>query len=201
MVKMTKKFRASYSVLSAWASGNYETAVKMYFKMDTYTSPQMAEGKEWHNRWETYIKRCKRLPLELGNDPLVDPKTELKLVVDIADWLELVGRIDCFDNGTVYEFKTGATPGNSNSYEIQAGVYGVISLLSGYKPTQCQIRHYNQHKKVSSCSIYWVTEKRLKDALAWVEGNASEMHDYLTTNDLYAKLGGQDYAAAANTAG
>ena len=45
------KFRASYSVISLWASGNWEMAVGQYFKLRKFTTEEMADGKDHHEQW------------------------------------------------------------------------------------------------------------------------------------------------------
>jgi len=184
-----KTFRASYSVLSQWSQGNWQDAIKMYFKMPTPTYQAMAEGKAWHEKWANFIDKVKMLPVEFTNQKLIAPQTELKIVVHLADWLDLVGVIDCYDEKTIYEFKTGSTNSTANYYETQAGVYGILAKLTDREAEKCHIMHYNQHTKEADTTIIWLTDKMLEGTLEWIQGNAAEMHSYLVDNNLYEELG------------
>lgn len=184
---MTNKFRASYSILSAWASGDWERAVKMYFKLETFTSPAMEEGKRFHEQWAKYIEENKSTPPELGGIKLLNPTPEIKKTVNIHDWLDLVGVIDCYDKPIIYEWKTGKQSSESHASSPQAGVYGVLATLAGFYADKAEIYHYDQHLKKSDMSIVWLTDKVLKDSLNWVETLSSEMHNFLLENGLYEK--------------
>lgn len=111
------KFRASYSVLSKWATGlpDYqEEAVRMYFKMPSDTASYMKEGQDLHKEWENEVINNKRMPAVFGGKPL-SPKhyTERKIVADVNEWLEIVGVIDLLeyvpliDGWQVTDYKSG----------------------------------------------------------------------------------------------
>lgn len=186
---MTNKFRASYSVLNTWASGDWERAIKMYFKLEKFTTRAMAEGKEFHEAWEAHINKYKTLPNEFDETVLKDPKPELKLVVQIYDWLELVGVIDCLDVPAIYEFKTGKTTSEIYAVSKQPAVYGVLATMSGFVVDRAFIYHYDQYKKQTDMSQVWLTDKTLQMGINWIETLASEMHDYLVENKLYERFG------------
>jgi hypothetical protein len=181
------KFRASYSVLSTWASGDWERAIKQYFKLETFTSPAMEEGKRFHKLWADQITEFKESPTEIGAIKFINPIAEIKKTVSINDWLDLVGVIDCYDKPIIYEWKTGKSSSESYASSPQAGVYGVLATLAGLYVEKAEIHHYDQYLKKSDFSIVWVTDEMLKNSLNWVETLASEMHNYLNENKLYDK--------------
>lgn len=185
---MKNKFRASYSILNTWASGNYDMAIKYYFKLDTFVTPAMVDGRKYHETWATHINNTLRLPEEFGKLELKKPQTELKKVVQITDWLELVGIIDCYDDPTIYEFKTGKQSSESYASSMQPAVYGVLATMSGLYVDRAVIHHYDQHRKKSDNSYIWLTDKVLNDGLNWIETLASEMHNYLEQNKLYERF-------------
>jgi len=188
---MKNRFRASFTVLSLWAKGGYEDAVKAYFKLDRYVSPQMAEGKEYHEVWQKHITEKTCLPEVFGSRKLEKPQAELKLVVPVHDWLELVGVIDCYDRPTIYEFKTGSSKTSLDyANDFQTAVYGVLATLSGLYADRAMIYHYDQYSRKPDMSMVWLTDRLLKDGLNWIESLAGEMHHYLETNNLYQQLGG-----------
>jgi hypothetical protein len=183
------KFRASYSVLSKWASGDYEMAVKMYFKLETFTSKAMAEGKFYHKTWEKHINETKTMPKVFGGAKLRDPKTEGKKVVQIADWLELVGVIDLVDVDEFFDWKTGKTSSESYINSKQIPVYAYLLKLLGKPMKKATVWRYDQHRKKADVSFRWITNDTIKEGEEWVNTYASEMHTYLTDNKLYERFG------------
>jgi PD-(D/E)XK nuclease superfamily len=181
------KFRGSYSVLDTWASGDWEKAIKMYFKLETFTSPAMEEGKRFHSLWAEQIKEFKESPIEIGAIKFKNPLVELKKVVSVNDWLDLVGVIDAYDRPIIYEWKTGKQSSESYASGPQLGVYGVLATLGGLYVEKAQVYHFDQYLKKSDFSIVWITDEMLKNSLNWIETLSSEMHNYLTENKLYDK--------------
>lgn len=194
-------FRASFTTLSLWASGSWDMAVEKYFKLKEFTTEAMADGKRYHEDWETEIKKTGCLPAVFGGKKLERPKTEMFKKVYINDWLELIGKVDLVDEPTVHEFKTGVQSSEHYANSVQTGIYGVLCtmdgfLLQNYKEIpvkgvfvdRAEIHHYNQHSKKVDMSFVWLTDKVLDDALDWVLTYSSEMHNYLVENGLYEKL-------------
>ena len=142
------KFRASHTILSAWASGMYEKAIKYYFHLETFTSRQMEEGRKYHEEWKNETLKTKCLPLVFGGRKLINPVCEGKIVVNIEDWLDLVFISDCRDENTLFEYKTGKSA-NSESYanSKQVGVYSVGHLYNKTKIKDIEIYHYDQYNK------------------------------------------------------
>jgi len=185
-----RRFRASYTVLSLWAKGDYEEAVRAYFKLERYITPQMAEGREYHERWQKEIESKGCLPAVFGGGKLQKPKAELKLVAPVYDWLELVGVIDCYDRPTIYEFKTGLSKSSMDyASDYQTAVYGVLATLSELYTDRAIIYRYDQYSRKADMSMVWLTDKLLREGLNWVESLAGEMNHYLESNSLYERFG------------
>jgi hypothetical protein len=182
------KFRASYSLLKVWESGDYERAVKSYFRLEDFTTPAMAEGKAQHEKWAAEIEANKKLPQVFGGKVLKNPIIEKYTKVSIKDWLELSGKLDCLDEDTVYEFKTGKQSSEVYASDKQVGVYGVLCTLSRVMVRKGEIYHYDQYRRQADMSISWITDKMLKDSLDWIETLSSEIHNYFLENDLYSKF-------------
>lgn len=182
------KFRASYTTLTAWASGDWERAIKIYFKLEKFTTPAMAEGKQYHEEWENHIKTTGALPAVFGGGPLIAPTAESKLVVELEPWLDLVGVIDCYDKPIVYDWKTGKQSSEHYAGTMQPGIYGVLSAFSGKYVDRAIIWHYDQYTKKSDMSQVWLTDKCLDHAHNWIVTQSSEMHNYLTENKLYERF-------------
>jgi hypothetical protein len=185
---MKPVFRASYSVLEVWDSGNWERAIEMYFKLKKFETREMADGKKWHDDWRDHTNSTKCLPVQFGNTPLVNPICELKKVVKLADWLDLVGVIDCLDAPTIHEYKTGVQSSETYANSKQGAVYGVLATYSDIFVDRVDIHHFNQYSQKSDFSRVWLTDAVLKYGLNWIETVASEMYDYFTKNNLFERF-------------
>lgn len=186
---MVNKFRASYTILDQWNSGNWEMAVKMYFKLDKFVTPQMQEGREWHEKWAKHILATKTMPVEFGGAPLKNPEVEQKTVVTLDEWLDLVGIIDCYDMPIIKEWKTGKQSSEVYAGSMQGGIYAVLGTFSKRYVEKVEIYHYDQYSKKTDMSIVWVTDELLKATHNWIITTAGEMHNYFMENDLYNKFG------------
>ncbi len=178
------KFRASFSVLSAWQSGNYDRATEMYFKLKKFATPAMVEGKRLHKEWKKEVDITKCLPKVFGGKKLNNPHTEVKLVKQLDDWLELVGVVDLEDLPTLADYKTGVTPSETYANSMQLKVYQILFPTA----TKAEIYHYNQHTKETDMSIVHLNDKTLEESINWVVTLSGEMHDHFEKNGLYERF-------------
>lgn len=184
------KYRASYTVLSLWKSGQWERAIKTYFKLDQFTTREMQDGKEYHEQWKEEIIKTGRLPEVFGGAPLTNPIPENKYVVSIQDWIDLVFIVDCIDAPVLHEFKTGKQ--SSEAYagdDLQTSIYAVGTTLLGHYVNKAIYHHYDQYTKRAENSTVWITDAKLEDAHNQILTLGSEMHDYLEKNGLYEQFG------------
>lgn len=163
--------------------------VKQYFKLEKFLTPQMAEGRDWHEKWAKHIMETKTLPVEFGAGILKDPIAEQKTVVQLDDWLELVGVIDCYDNPIIYEWKTGKQSSESYAGSMQGGIYAMLGTLSGKYVEKVEIHHFDQYLKKSDMSIVWVTPELMENAHNWITTLSAEIHTYFNENGLYDRFG------------
>ena len=186
---MTNKFRASFTVLDQWNSGNWEMAVKMYFKLEKFVTPAMQAGREWHEKWAKHVTDTKTMPIEFGGKALINPVAEQKTVIQIQDWLELVGIIDCYATPVIYEWKSGKQSSEAYAGSQQGGIYAILGTYSKKYVERIEIHHFDQYSKKSDMSIVWVTDELLKNTYNWIITTAGEMHMYFEKNDLYNRFG------------
>lgn len=186
---MNNKFRASYSVLRLWEESRVDDAIKAYFRLDRWVSEQMADGKDWHEKWAEEIRQTSKTPAIFGGRELITPVVEKKIVVPIFDWLDLSFVMDCYASNVLYEWKTGLS--NSQDYVRmpQISVYALGCALAELPAKKAEIHHYNQYNKQADMSIIWLTNKLVKSGYDYVLTFASEMHNYFVDNNLYASLG------------
>lgn len=184
-----QQYKVSYTILNAWSQGRYEDAIKYFFKLDVVQTPQMLEGFRYHKAWEDEIRKTGCLPAIFGGKKLNKPLPEQYIKVPINDWLTLSGKIDCYDNPTIIEFKTGRQSSEDIARSHQVGVYGVLSTLNNQFADRAEIYCFNQYLKVDpvSMSIVHITDQVLSNSLNWIETIASEMRNYIEQNNLFAK--------------
>jgi hypothetical protein len=183
------KFRASFSILNSWSLGYCQDAIDMYFKLPRETNKYMEDGIKFHKLWQEYTEKNKKLHPHLSslNKKLDDPKCELKLEMPINDHIELVGVIDCLDNHTLYEFKSGSKPSSEYANGKQVDVYSLLCEHHGYTPERAMYLHYDQYMKETDGAMVWLTPERRKQALEWIIKVSEEMHEHLLVNKLYEK--------------
>lgn len=176
-----KRFRTSFSILNAWASGNKEGAIDMFFKRNLIKTEQMSDGIVFHDKWATHILKNKEIPQELSSKPikLIDPRPELKLEIDLGDNFQFVGIIDCLDGETIYEFKTGRSNSSDYANGKQIDCYAYLLSKLGIKTTKGIYLHYNQYDQRADKSLVYLTDNRLKTAEKWILDYTSDMYDYL----------------------
>ena len=184
-----KRFRASYTVLNTWASGNWQRAIEQYFHLQDFVTPAMVAGRDYHKTWCEYIEKNKALPLEFGGKKLKAPICEEKKIVTLYDWLDLSFIIDCYDEKTLYEFKTGKQSSEAYASDMQVGVYGVGATYSGLYVDKAEIHHYDQYTKKHDMSVVWVSDNLLEKSHNWIVTLAGEMQNYFLQNGLYERFG------------
>lgn len=186
---MKNKFRASFSVLRLWEQGRYEDAVRAYFKLEQRVSESMVMGKQYHEDWAEEIRNNNCLPEVFGSHKLKSPIVEKYMTAEIFDWLTLSGLMDCYDDGVIYEFKTGISSAMDYARTMQIAVYGVLATLNELPITQARIYRYDQYNKQCDMVMVWITDEVIEKGFKWIEANASEMFNYLVENKLYEKFG------------
>jgi hypothetical protein len=176
------KFRASFSVLSTWESGNWQRAIDQYFKLDKFTTPQMEMGKRLHQEFEKSIKTEGKLPDVFGGHRLTTPQSETKIVIPVSDWMDFVCIPDCVDGDTLYEFKTGAQSATDWANTWQVPIYGYALLANKTPVTQAKLYAYNQYNQQTSMAMIWITPELMQRAVDKMYTLASSMWDYLQKN-------------------
>lgn len=179
-----KIFRASYSTLSAWARGDYDLALGMYFKTTDFDTEAMALGRAFHDEWEREIRASQCMPAVFGGAPLPDEyKAEVFARRQLADWLELRGKLDLRLPLIGYDWKSGTTPSSQWANGMQHNVYQV--LYPGLK--RFEYHAFNPYAKASEAvtvSVVHLDEQSKEQGVEWVVTYASEMKNYIEQNNL-----------------
>lgn len=171
--------RLSYSIIDPWSKGNYDEALKRYWRLEETPTQAMIEGKQLHQNWQDEVEKTKRLPKVFGGAELVNPKTELKIEAMLEPWLQFVGVIDLMDGTKIYDYKSGNTPVSSYSSSYQIPCYQVLLDSQGLKTTEGYFFHYNQHTGLVEKSKRYLTDKTLEYGKDWILTWASEIYSSL----------------------
>lgn len=177
--------RLSYSILSAWARGDTERALQMYFREETPTTPAMELGKKMHDKWEKEINKTGKMPEVFGGKKLESHATELRTKRErmLNDWLQLVGVLDLLEGSIGRDWKCGKTSASDYSNGFQHKVYQI--LYPAMK--KFEYHAYNPYTKEATMAIVHLSDKSLEDGLNWVMTYATDFRNHLEINNLMPK--------------
>lgn len=184
-----KLFRASYSTLSAWARGDYDLAIGMYFKTTKFDNEAMQLGRALHDEWDQEIKRTGAMPRVFGGRPLPpNYKSEQFVTKQLADWLVLRGRLDLLIPDEVgFDWKSGVTPSTQWANSMQHNVYQI--LYPKIKRFEYHaFNPYAKHSEAVTVSVVHLNAKSLEQGVEWVVTHAGEMKNYIESNNIEAQI-------------
>lgn len=180
------RLHASYTLLKAWNGGTgYEQVVKMYFKLEKFTTRAMAEGQSYHKTWAKEVIETKAIPAVFGVRKLNNPIVEKLIEVEINDWLSLKMFADCIDEPTLIDWKTGAKTSESYAGEKQLPLYGAILSLQNINVDRGEIYRWDGRK--ADHSIVYLTKQAKQEAMDWALEQATQIHNYFVENGIYEK--------------
>jgi hypothetical protein len=94
-------------------------------------------------------------------------------------WIQLVGVIDCLDDPTIHEYKTGAASSLTYIKTMQIPVYQVLAEENGYSPNAGIVHHFNQYTNKVTRSKRYLSEATSLLAREWIHTYASELREAL----------------------
>lgn len=191
MTQPNHKLRASYTLLQKWADGNWQEAVEMYFRLNKMTTRAMAEGKDYHEKWnqETKVTGC--LPAVFGGEKLVAPRTELEIVVPMEDWLDLKVIIDCLDEPVIHEYKRTTASPDTYARSKQGGIYAIGCALKGIYVNKAVYHTFDPSTKRVGTASVWLTDKMIDETQEWILTYSSEIYSYFIENKLFEQFAGR----------
>lgn len=196
-----KTIKLSYSIINAWASGNWEEAVSMYLGKDLPENPYLTLGKMFHEKWEKYILETSKMPDELGGQHIDNPIVETKYqkLISMGDKYQILLRgvidLECVEDGEVIlqDHKCGIGKASSYVDSMQLNYYkllrphATIGRYACHNPYKCEA--LCQAKKLDKHACYGYGIKFLNDdntenALNHIITYGSEIIQYLEVNKL-----------------
>jgi hypothetical protein len=177
-----KKIRLSYSLLSCWERNDVDGAVATYFHMDRPSNPAMENGKKVHQELAEYIDKHNSFPDWFFKYELTLPQTEKEVIVSYNEMFDIKGVFDCYDSGTLFEFKTGGSDSLEWARTWQLPIYFLIAEIAGI-PIDKAILIRNNGIQSDFCVVH--NSKRLRDkASNIIDSLGPDIHNYFTEQGL-----------------
>ena len=176
--------KLSYSIINAWASGNYEQAVGYYLGQDFPATPAMELGRLKDDLWSNYAVKYKEIHPEIGGGKLTDPKVQVKYekIIPFSDDIQILvrGVPDTTDGSILYEYKCGMTTASQYIDKLQMDYYKLIKpdLMIGYY--LC----FNPYNNTYTKGIKYLNTSNAEQAMEHLITYGGELIDYLQAQKL-----------------
>jgi hypothetical protein len=185
---MTTPFKVSWTILSTWASGRQDEAIKILAGLEMPTTPAMERGSRLHK-----VVSEGRLPLlpQIGKNAIYEDirpdegKWQNYFRVPVTNWLDLSLVIDVLDaeNKLVVDWKA-STKRSTEHNKMQIYLY---ALAMSKLPTPIKIEKgifgtINEFDNAVVCtdySMFKINDEKIELALNYCVTIAGEIKDYL----------------------
>ena len=176
------KLRLSFTLLSLWAQGNVDEAVRYYLGLKREETQAMKTGKKKHILNEEYIKNLGTTSKEFGELDLSGAKTEWKIEISYNELFDLVGVIDAYKKGVIYEFKTGKTSSFVYLSSPQIAIYTLL-LKKINQPVE-KIMVIRWDGKDYDWSFRWYSDSLVDEAQNYIDSLAPEIYKFFSEKNL-----------------
>lgn len=176
--------KLSYSIINAWASGQWEQAVGYYLGQDFPATPAMELGRLKDDLWSNYAVKNKAIHPEIGGGKLSDPKVQIKYekIIPFSDDIQILvrGVPDTTDGQTLYEYKCGMTTAGQYIDKLQMDFYKLLlpDLTIGYY--LC----FNPYNNTYTKGIKYLNTSNAEQAMEYLITYGGELIDYLRMQKL-----------------
>ena len=182
---MTKnKLRVSFSLLDAWSRGEHERAIANYLHKDYPSTPQMDEGKKWHEENAKQIAENKMTLKEFGSLKFKKPSVELELEAPYNELFIVKGTIDTLDGEDLWEYKTGKRSATSYLSSMQLSFYAMLCTLRELPIKRLNVMKYNQYEDKWSWAFKWYSPLVVDEARNFVDSLTPEIYDYFDKHNI-----------------
>lgn len=181
--------KLSHSILSAWANHQYEQAIGLYLGKPLPATAAMELGSLKDQQWSIYVDTHKRMPDELGGEPLDNPITQQKYqkLLPFSDNIQILlrGVPDIVSGTTIIDTKCGMTTANGYIDRMQLSYYKLLLPKATLGVYVC----FNPYLNTYSKGIKFLDETDAEAAYEHIVTYGGELIDYLQANRLL-----KDYA-------
>lgn len=180
------KLRLSWSFLNLWQQGKIDDALLGYFHVPRPTPPQYVNGRIWDEYCTKYINNHAKLPPEWGHDKLIMPKAQLRIKTSYNALSDLVGVLDLYDVGILYELKSGHSySARSYAGTMQVPLYLLLAKLSKVLVKKAVVIRYNPKTDKQDRAIIYPTAKVIARAENYIDSLLPDVHKFFVDNDLF----------------
>lgn len=185
-------FKVSHSILSNWRAGRFEEAVGMYLGKDLPATPAMELGSLYDKKWTAEIEKTGCMPLELGGEPLDNPRTQTKyqLVLPFSEEYQMLlrGVLDIDEPKRITDLKCGRTTatGYMKNGVTQLDYYSLFKKDA----TEGHFVCFNPYTMDVTRGIKFFDHKTREGAIEDILTYGGEMLDYLLSNRLFKNYEG-----------
>jgi hypothetical protein len=146
----------------------------------------MEEGTMWDHHITEWVDLYKKLPLEFGEDKLLNPKTQNRIVVPFNEQCDLVIVPDIIDSPILWENKTGESKDSADySNDFQIPMYFLGLDLAKIPIDRAIINHYNQSNGELDRTLVWKSDQEIERAKNFINTLAPEIHSYFLDNGIF----------------
>lgn len=201
--------RISYTALSYWKRNDTQGMLKYFAGIRFNPTPQMQEGLRLDDEACEHALKEHKLPRHFGGFEVVDPITQLKLVGVISEGLvepvQLVGVIDTYDQGFIYEYKTGISSSSDYALTLQVPIYAMLLAdkntkyftldendkwierkdLKIFPPNGGRICRFNQYEGTTDIHHMIISNHTIETARRTVTGLIKEIQDFMSESGGY----------------
>lgn len=171
--------------------GRYEEAVAQYLGKPFPPTPSMELGKLYDEKWNKHIEKTGKLPPELGDGKLHDPKIQKKYQIRIPLSEEydilLRGVIDILEKGKrITDNKCGRTEASNYLNDMQLDYYSLFDPDSKEGVYRC----YNPYLNTLTVGVKFLSENNRENAINEIVTYGAEILQYLLANKLFTSWEG-----------
>lgn len=170
------KLRISWTLLDLWRRGRVDDAVSYYLGLEQKKTKEMSFGIEEHKKNEDIVKTLKKLSDSFGGLRLKNPEPEIKIELPYNEIADLVGVIDVYDEGVIYELKTGKIPSVSYLSSPQLSIYSYLLSKSNKPVEKIVIIHYDG--KTTDWAFKWFYPSLLNEAENFIDALTPEIYKF-----------------------
>lgn len=180
--------KLSYSILDAWARGDYERAVSYYLGDPVPPTEAMKLGQLKHKIWENHVKKTGELHPDWGGGKVHRPITEQKYqkFIPLSPKYRILIRgvidLEYSDNNepVIVDYKCGQTPADQYVDGFQLCYYKLLRPRAEMGQYWC----FNPYTSKVTKGIRFLNETDAELALEHIITHGSDMINYLEANKL-----------------
>lgn len=182
--KPKAKLRISYSLLQLWSTGRHEEAISLYLHKDLPKTKAMTDGIKFHKLMEEEITQTKNITVGNTHFSLKNPRPEYKIITPYNERWDMSGTIDCLDDKTVYEFKTGVVPSTDYARGYQIPFYFLLMEKENIVVENAYVIHYNQYSNKTDWTMIWNGPLHIQKAQNFIDSLAPEIEQFFTEQNI-----------------